>query len=93
MRAYHKAVEVFGPGAVVGYGCILQNGHPPMYYVGRTKMGTFEYVGIGDTWDEAFKNTRRVLFHLPRERLVLEELKPATESVAYDKQLTPKPLT
>lgn len=84
--AYHKARDVFGDGAVVGYGCLLQNGMGPVYYVGRTVKGLFEYVGIGNDWGEAFLNTRRVLLHLPREKLVLEELTSPKASVAYDKQ-------
>lgn len=80
--AMAKAVAAFGRGAIVGYGRLLQNGAPDAFYVGRTCKGRFEYVGVGVSWDEAFRNVRRVLFHLPRERLVLEELPPKPKASA-----------
>lgn len=85
MAAFRKAQDVFGPKGVVGYGHVDGIAKEPVFYVGKVERGAFVYFGAGNDWPEAFKNTRRVLFHFA-QRLVLEE-------IAYDKQSAPKPLT
>jgi hypothetical protein len=71
--AFIRAREAWGGGAVVGYGCLLQNGTSAVFYAGRTEKGLFTDLGIGNSWEEAFANARRVLFHLSREKIVLSE--------------------
>jgi hypothetical protein len=73
MAAYRRALETWKSGATVGYGCLLQNGSVPVFYVGRVERALFKELGVGNSWGEAFARVRRVLFHLPREKVVYEE--------------------
>lgn len=71
--AFEKAVEIFGEGAVVGFGIVLK-ASSPVHYVGKRAGGDLLYLGVGNTWEEAFKNTRQLGFKLAAAAVV--EAKP-----------------
>jgi hypothetical protein len=61
--AMAKAVEIFGAGAVVGFGVVLK-ASTPVHYVGKKDAGQWLYLGVGADWEEAFRETKRLGFVL-----------------------------
>lgn len=67
---FGEAVSQLGPNAVLGRGHLLQNGTGETHYVGVRHQGRFAQLGTGASYGEALANVRRVLLHVPREKIV-----------------------
>jgi hypothetical protein len=59
-QAFWKAVDLFGEGAIAGYGVVGKR-TDKVFYVGVKKLGDWTSLGISETsFDEAFENCKAV---------------------------------
>ena len=62
-QAMDEATRRFGSRAVVGNGRPVSDWRYNCFYVGWKEHGTWQWLGIGQTWDEAFESVKKVKTH------------------------------